>query len=372
MFRLELKKFLFNKKNIILLTILSLLLIASSLYMILGAPRDNQKGMLSKEKQAVYLALHPANGTIDSAHKKVFEAEFTALNENDIQKYFDIKYKDEKATVTVLLQTTGVSETDIKPLQDDVNYMNLVKKRGLDFELQAGSQVHAFGNFVGITLNTMVTGLFFLAYAILVSTSFSSDFENKENRYYYFAGISARKNLILKILSGLLVTSAWLVLVSIVDIIVIGFLNGFGSFNYPAYLINNIGQQTLGYLPVDNMAISVGAVIVISLFYLFLVLVFLSSLGALLSIIFKKSLVVVGFVAILTLGYQLIANLAFMQSIRRFIPMSYLNPIELLCHPNYLWGQSSLGVGIVYLSIVSLIFAIGATILLKNNKLRRI
>lgn len=140
-----------------------------------------------------------------------------------------------------------------------------------------------------------------------------------------------------------------ILLLSFVDVIIVGLENGFGSWDYPAYLVNIWSNPASDPTLPDNMAISVGSVIVLSMLYLFVVLLFLATLGAVIAVIFKRSMVVIGIMALIILGWASIASFSEIQMIKRCLPFSYLNPVELLCQPKYLFGNLSYFVGFINL-----------------------
>lgn len=253
--------------------------------------------------------------------------------------------------------------------KEDNEYIELVQSKHLSFEVNPLNQMHAFGFFQQQELNSgFFTIVFVFLYVLMLSPALASDFETKESRFYFFKRIGSLKNITQKILASVSSTYVWLLLLGLIIFLAIGVMNGFGTPNYPAYLINNVFLSA----KVDNMSISNGRVILISLLYLPLVLSFLAALGSFISMCVKKSLVVAGVMAVLLVGYSFIRNIDFIQPFRKFIPFNYLNPIELLCHPKYLFGSDSLVIGVVYLLGLSLVFIWMSHILLKRYKIRRL
>lgn len=382
MLRFEIKKFFYSKKNLIVLGLLGLLLIISHFFYLNSSFNiesskfpmiESIKYGISKGREKLQDSSYPEDLRAEAENNiKIYNQQIAALKANRFNDYFEMQNKLEFQLLNHGKDDPQMKEQN-RQLKQSINYYNLVKKRHLDFELQPGAQILAFGAFIGTPLASMFTSMYLLIFAVLISVQISTHFESKEFLFYDFAKISRRKTLLQKVSAALFVTFSGILLISVVDIISVGLMNGFGSLNYPGYLINFKGVDgVMGTWKVDNMAIPNGQVILICLLYLFLILVFLSALGALLSVLFKKSLVVVGVIAVLIVGWSLIEKKDYMQFARPYVPMSYLDPKELLCNPAYLFGKSSLIVGVIYLLVLSAICFLLASILLKNYKVRRI
>jgi ABC-2 type transport system permease protein len=102
------------------------------------------------------------------------------------------------------------------------------------------------------------------------------------------------------------------------------------------------------------------------------VLFFLASIGMFLSMLTKRSLVVVTLIAILVMGYESIQDKPWVQSIRKFIPMSYTDPVELLKYPEYLFGKNSLLIGLLYLTSLGILLLLVTNLLFNKYRIRRI
>ncbi|GAB2024225.1 ABC transporter permease [Lactovum odontotermitis] len=380
----ELKKFVYNKKNLIVFAILALLLIGTHLFILnssmnVDSFKQNKVGEIkygiSKAEESLQKIDYPEDLKSETKNNiETYTQQIEALKSNHFNDYFKLQNQLDHQ-----LLEHGKDDPQFKEqnaiLQQNINYYNLVKSRHLDFELEPGAQIRAFGAFINASLYSMFTSIYLMIFSVLVSVQISTYFENKEFLFYDFAKIPRKKSLFHKVIAAVVVTFGWLLIVGIMDIVIVGLMNGFGDLNYPGFLINFAKTardvETSGW-KVDNMAIPNGEIILISLLYLLLILIFLSSIGAFLSTIFKKSLVVVGLLAVLIIGWSLVADEKSVQFIRPYVPMSYLNPRELLCNPFYLFGKNSLMVGVIYLTLMSIICYFAANLLLKKHKIRRI
>ncbi|GAB2024825.1 hypothetical protein [Lactovum odontotermitis] len=382
MLNFEIKKFFLSKKNLVILVMLGLLLVVTHFVRLNSSLNTGPyklekiggiKYGISKAEEKLQDSSYPEDLRVETEERvKDYKRQVKALESNQFNSYFEIQNKLNHQYLKYDEKDKQLEEQK-KFHQHQIDYYNLIKKRRLDFELEPGSQVHAFGTFINTPLVSMFTSMYLLIFAVLISVQISTHFESKEFLFYDFAKISRQRTLFQKVSAALLVTFASILLISAVDIISVGIKNGFGSLNYPGYLKNFKGAGS-PMVPwrVDNMAIPNGQIILISLSYLFLILIFLSALGALFSVLFKKSLVVVGIIAVFIVGWSLIEQKDYMQAVRRFVPMSYLDPRELLCHPAYLFGKSSLVVGIVYLAALSAICFLFSSFLMKKYRVRRL
>lgn len=381
MLKFEIKKFYYSKKNFTILILLALLLIISHLYSLNVITNESHKKEIisnitygiSKAQEKLQDPSYPTELIFGTKNRiKVYHQKIEALETNHFNKYFEM---NNKQNLEILEQTKDDKQLKKQSeiIQQEVDYYNLVKSRNLDFELMPGGQEHAFGAFINTPLSSMFTSMYLLIFSVLISVQISSHFESKEFRFNDFAKLSRSRTLFSKVMAALLVTFGWLLTISVVDVLVVGVMNGFGSLNYPAYLENfTKAAQEANHWKIDNMAIPNGEVIGISLLYLLLVLIFLAAAGAFLSVLVKRSLVVIGILAVLIVGWSLVIEEPFLQPIRPFVPMSYFNPMELLCHPFYLFGKNSLIVGVVYLLVLSIVCLFVANLLFKNYKIRRV
>ncbi|MFZ2576437.1 MAG: hypothetical protein WAX22_03025 [Lactococcus hircilactis] len=379
LYRFEFKKFCKNKRNVVLFLALSFLVFFSFYFIVVKSfitPSFLITQQINiKQQEISELQSGQSMDTLDQKKNRaqkiqIDTAQITALEAKKINRYYQLEFKSNQ----IALKDSSNSAQTIAQLTSENDYIQLVQKRHLNFEISPSNQLSAFSSFISFGLVLFFSSLFLLGFSLFVSTELAIHFENKENRYYSFAHISPLKTVLSKISAPISVTFLWILGISTLFIILFGFLYGFNSLNYPAYLMNQWGpsaETDVSGLS-QNIGIPVGQVIVISLLYLLLLLFFLSSVGALLSTLTHRSMVVVGMIAILIVGWSLAMNLPYVQSFRRFIPMSYLNPLELMCHPSYLAGKFSLIVGVSYLLLLSLGCLFSAIFLLKQHHIRRI
>lgn len=393
-FKFELKKFILNKRNKYILALISAIIVVYSAYTTVSFTnlfnannstliqdiQTNQKSTEDSIKNTEEI-LKTANSKAKAddlnaslsyfkQEDAIYQKQLIALQSNNINEYYDLQKKVDQVLIKQSenqpLQSTLGQE---KPLKQEIKYIETVQNRHLDFEVMATMQTHAFGNFHQQFVPILSSSLFIVLFASMVSIVVASGYETKENRFYRFSGINLQKNLIVKVVSGTLATFVWILLSSLVYFLIIGVVNGFGSWNYPAYLGD--AELKTGFT-LTNLAIANGFLDLGSILYLFFVITFLASLGALISVFVKRSMVVVGVIALLVMGYSMIGNVSWIISIKRFIPFSYFEPLKLFGNPEELFGKYSVLVGAIYLLILSALLLIVSVVVVKNQKARRI
>ncbi len=392
-FKFELTRFILNKRNKYLLTLISALIVFYAAYSTLSFISffgQNQISVLSEntksnKKEALdninslesVLKSSKLISEIDNTRNSIsdmtknvnlYQSQIDALSNKNVNEYYALQKELDKIQLAENTNQLN-SEQENKRLNQEIKYIDTVQNRHLNFEVLPSPQSHAFGNFQQQFIPILSSSLFIVLFASMVSITIASGYEAKENQLYQFTGIDSRKTLLAKVCSGTLATFVWLLVSGLVYFIIIGSVNGFGNWNYPAYLAN--ASLTTGYT-ITNLTIPNGIVDIGSLFYLFFVIFFLASLGALISVFVKRSMVVVGVIALLVLGYSMIENVGWIVPFHRYIPMSYFSPLTLFGNPSSLAGRYSLLVGATYLFILSGAFLFFAHLMLKNQKLRRI
>ena len=375
-FKFELKKFILNKRNRYLLALISSLIIVYSVYNTISFTNifKNNITTLAQEVQTTEKTVQDnietteeslkttkvkaesddLNNTLSDLNQEdnIYQKQIAAIGANDINEYYHLQ----KEIDQLYFKQNGnkSSSGQDKFLKAEIKYIKTVQERKLDFEAMPTMQSHAFGNFHQQFIPILTSSLFIVLFASMVSILVATSYES---------------NLIIKVLSGTLATFAWIIISSIIYFLVIGVVNGFGAWNYPAYLGDSDLKTgfTLTNLTIPNGILDLGSIL-----YLFFVIFFLASLGALISVFVKRSMVVVGVIALFVMGYSMIGDVPWIISIRRFVPFSYLEPLKLFGNPSALFGKYSILIGAGYLLSLSVLFLLISVFIIKNQKTRRI
>ncbi|MQW22782.1 MULTISPECIES: ABC transporter permease [unclassified Lactococcus] len=395
-FKFELKRFILNKRNRYLLTLISVLVVFYAAYSTISllnlfsrsyltelsqTAQSNEKSLtdsiksfqdsIQSSKNQSEISNNNTSIYYMNKLKILYHSQVQVLETKNINRYYDLQKQIDIITLKEnqnSMPQSGLIQQNFE-LKQDIKYIQLVQKRHLDFEIMPSVQAHAFGNFQQQFVPILSSALFIVLFASMVSITVASGYEANENRWYRFADIDLKKNLIVKVFAGTVATYVWLVVASIAYFIVIATVNGVGSWNYPAYLGDV--NVTTGFM-LTNISISNGILDIGCVFYLFFVLLFLASLGALISVFVKRSMVVFGVISLLVLGYSMIENISWLVPFQPYIPMSYFSPLKLFGNPTSFAGKYSVLVGVVYLTLLSVIFMLIAGFVIKNQRMRKL
>ncbi|GAB2025770.1 hypothetical protein OfM1_18420 [Lactovum odontotermitis] len=365
--RFEFLRIFSGRKNQLLYLLLTFLVIVLAIYSsnlknsndILALKEHvNQSLQLSKQNLADYSGDLTVPEDIIKSTKTdygLLEKQKNALDENDINSYYKLEYKLNESRIQ-----SGVAGTDNagNSLVDDNKYIETVIDRGLDFETFAGTQLHAFGLMNEIYFPLVLSSLAFIIYVLIGGVSVSSDYESRMNRFYKCKIFTSKQYILDTFLANSVILSVWYVLAALIYLVIVGLTQRFGSPNYPS------GFAGISLL--ENWKVGL-----FSLLWGILVIIFLNSLGVFLSVLLKKTSIVVGIIAVLILGYQMIKNQPFLQPIRKFIPMSYFEPIPLLRKEVYLFS-SPVVFGAVFLLLLTILFLSSSVFIQKQYKIRKV
>ncbi len=352
-FKFELKRISRNRKNKILFLIATLLLVALVVYSASLKSSNTPKSLEGYLNQSISMTSQSLKGIKGdkTAPKSVISdietnlnllnGQKTALEQKNVNHYYQIQLEINKLS----LKNDQVNVADIK---NENAYIRTVINRHLNFENYSGAQLHAFGITHEIFTPLIFSSLFCLVFMLMGGISFASDFESDSMKLYKTPTFNGKNIVLTTFITNFFIVGIWYLLAFLLYIISVGLLNGFGALNYPSG-IN-------GLLLVENWKIDG-----IYLLWGFLLIAFIIACGIYLSFLLKRSLLVIGSFAIIILGYNMIENQGFMQGLRKFLPMAYFDPVELLQKTSYLPAHALI-IGLFYLFALSLVF-IGLSII---------
>lgn len=202
MFIFELKKFMINKRNVIMFLALSFVLLFTLYFSFFktGLSRSiffqqaetPTQTILTTDTQS--LTSHKLNEEEIAFQKdniQLLSQQIKALETKNINQYFDLQLQlDKKLRKLSLDNGLGITSDVLKRNAVEISYLSLVKSRKLSFEIMPTVQFNTFGQFVGFTLESnYFTTLFLLLFSFLVSTTVAFYIENKEIMTYKFLNI---------------------------------------------------------------------------------------------------------------------------------------------------------------------------------------
>lgn len=345
-FSFELKRIFSSKKNKVLFSILTILLIVLVGFSINLKNSNNIKVMENFLNDNITVSTQALEGMRNDSSVpkdivkdsedllKLYNSQKNALQNNDVKKYYKLQLEVNNMNI----QHGQAGEF----LEDENKYIKDVLKKGLDFENYPQAQLHSFGVIHEVFFPLIFSSLFYIILLIMGGISIASNFENESMRLYK-TPLFHKKNIILANFgANVFSLTIWYLSAVAFYIVSVGIMNGFGALNYPSAI------QDL-YI-VDNWKIDL-----VYLVWGFLLIFFIVSLGTLLSLVVRKSILVVGLFAIIVLGFDMIKNQIFMEKFLKYIPMSYFEPIKLLQNNNNL-PDHALIVGAIYLLSLTIIF----------------
>lgn len=372
-FKFELKRFLKNPKNQLCLGLLVLIFFGLFAFNEMSVNQMNEAvsremvvANLREVTQEVseYEALVKADPQdserledLASAQldKATLEAQLEALEAGDEVTYAEL---DNQANRKKLTKIKDRNSEEYQALAAKVRYYEAVKisggkpsamiNGGWDTALVIGRSMMAW----------LSSTVIFVLLAVILADSVSSEIETTQIRFYPLVG--GRK--FSQLLTKLCVTVGVTYLVTLLSFVVLYFLKGYrdgwGTWTYP-YMLTN--QQ---FEPVWQVALWTAVVYLVAL-------LFVSSLGQLLSLIFRRSLLVIGLIVLALTAFLTFQSEAWFQPLKKFLPFAYLSYGQIRYDMTYLFPQA-LGIGIAYLLGLSAIFMVFSWVLYRGYCDRRV
>ncbi|MFC5630058.1 MULTISPECIES: ABC transporter permease [Streptococcus] len=369
----ESKKYLANPKNIICLSLL--------VFIIFGLFGFNQ--IVLKPKLAIH-ETEMVNLNLQESQRSVEELERMAqISPNDEEVNTQLGYAKEIYNIR-LEQKSALDKGDFSLYSDLENNLNkfqlsqIEDKDSKEYKevmkrIDYHQSIKSVNGVPSIIINdttdtsfvigrTIVSWLssttFLVLFTILLADNLSSEIESSQIRLYHFLGRGKVSHLITK----LIVPVFWTFLATIMSFgvlyLVKGVMDGFGTWQYP-------------YLTEDKTIVPIWSITLKSVLLFLSSLFFITSLGQLLSLVFKKSLVTIGMIVVSLTGFATIAQEEWFQSMKKFFPFEYMGYDQILNDSAVLPDNVFL-IGMTYLLTLSIIFFIISNYLYKNYFIRKV
>ncbi|KXT74707.1 hypothetical protein STRDD10_00736 [Streptococcus sp. DD10] len=356
MFYFEVKRFFKNPKNKICLLILLLLFVAlfilnqtlfqeSSSDRILATTQMN----LQQQQQTVKVLEmeveqssqdRELNSQLEQAKKEeeILSKQVVALTTNKVSEFADLQYQLQK----LQLENMDQSSAEYEELQKNMTYYQAVKTVGGRGSLMINDTTEAAFSLGSSMTAWLSSTTMFVLFTVLVADFLSVDIESSQIRFYQLIGGRRFKNLLFKLLVPVLVTFLFTLLAFVFLYFMKGGVDGFGTWNYP-YLLDN------------GSIFPIWSIVLRTLVLFFLSLIFLASLGQLLALMFKKSLVVIGLIIVCLTGFFTLSQEEWFQTWKPFVVFEYLSYGQLI-HDVSILPTHSFWIGIAYLLSLSVLF----------------
>ncbi|MCJ1989624.1 ABC transporter permease [Pseudolactococcus carnosus] len=276
---------------------------------------------------------------LSQEQEKMLSEQLKALTADDLDRFATLAYE---ADLAALKSGDMAGSDDDQNRLNSSNYYLAVKAVGGKMGLMANDAADASFKTGSAILHWLSATTLLVLITVLISDVVSSDIESSQIRFYQLIGGRKFRQLVLKLLLPIGVVGVVTVLTFAGIYLISGLLNGFGTWHYP-YSLSDGSIFSIWQLSLKSLG-------------LFLVsLLFIGSLGQLLSLIFKKSLVVIGLIVVCLTGFLTLEREVWFQPFKKFIPFEYLGYGRLINDIKILPDHFLL-IGVVYLAGLSLIF----------------
>lgn len=371
-FYFELKRFLKNPKNQICLTLLAVIFLGLFIFnqtalnkQIIKMNLTTAKFNFQQSKQIVESLqkesqLHPDNIDIaqqlEKAQKEhnILSKQLSALKNKDTEKFAELEHQ---LNLSQIQSITKKNSDEYQNLKTSIRYHKAVKAvKGTPNPTVNDTSEAAFTIGRSMTAWLSSTTIFVLI-TVLITDSISSEIESTQIRFYQLLGGRKLKHLLIKLLVPILVTSLVSLLLFTSLYIVKGLLDSFGTWNYP-------------YLYLDRTIVPIWQISLKTIALFLVALLFLASLGQFLSLIFKKSLIVIGLIVVFLTAFLTLAQEEWFQPFKKFLPFEYLGYGQLINDIKIL-PQNAFLIGVVYLLALSLGFILASHYLYQHYYYRK-
>ena len=357
------KKYVLDKKNMILLLVMLLLLVALYIFNVFVLPNNEQELLISSTNSSIQItqqSLKESKGTSLATLNQQLEkliAEKSALERNNYNEYYKLDNALNRQTLSDY-EKNPKAFYNFDPLQakQAIAYYNSVRKSGQDFPAMQGENPKALGLFNYST--AWLSSVILLVFFSLVCGNFLSEEFTEKIRFYQLVHINKTKILLYYLFTPVLIVfSAIIVLFGILFGVRL-YENGLGSFTFP------FGTGDFVTSPIWQIGLW-------SFAYLFLSLIFIASLGQFFALITKKAMLPVSILIVILVGFTLLEQQTFMRGIIKWIPFSYLGSGQVIHYSSQMFGRSSLGFGVAYLIICSILLFFATNFLYARYTYRR-
>lgn len=276
---------------------------------------------------------------LSQEQEKMLSEQLKALTADDLDRFATLAYE---ADLAALKSGDMAGSDDDQNRLNSSNYYLAVKAVGGKMGLMANDAADASFKTGSAILHWLSATTLLVLITVLISDVVSADIESSQIRFYQLIGGRKFRQLVLKLLLPIGVVGVVTVLTFAGIYLISGLLIGFGTWHYPYSLTDG------RIFPIWQLSLKSLGLFLVSL-------LFIGSLGQLLSLIFKKSLVVIGLIVVCLTGFLTLEREVWFQPFKKFIPFEYLGYGRLINDIKILPDHFLL-IGVVYLVGLSLIF----------------
>ena len=276
---------------------------------------------------------------LSQEQEKMLSEQLKALTADDLDRFATLAYE---ADLAALKSGDMAGSDDDQNRLNSSNYYLAVKAVGGKMGLMANDAADASFKTGSAILHWLSATTLLVLITVLISDVVSADIESSQIRFYQLIGGRKFRQLVLKLLLPIGVVGVVTVLTFAGIYLISGLLIGYGTWHYPYSLTDG------RIFPIWQLSLKSLGLFLVSL-------LFIGSMGQLLSLIFKKSLVVIGLIVVCLTGFLTLEREVWFQPFKKFIPFEYLGYGRLINDIKILPDHFLL-IGVVYLVGLSLIF----------------
>lgn len=379
---LEFLKLINNKKNQAML-VFAVLLIGVQLYSTNQLSNrfidttlpelEDRISMISSEQDNAKLEMEDSG--IDEEDKK-FLSEYiektdkilniiyqqrTALEQSNMNQYWSLEK-------TILEFTDemddGYQHPDVDPMnvssKPRIMKLQYIFDNQIEVDTDLDIPVKAWSSLGEITSSFLSSVIFILLLLVFFGDLTSGDYENK-SRFLYSLTVKMKANILLsKFVVSLVGMFSIVIGLSLLNFIIQGLMNGFGSPLSPIVIGND--PNNLSITPVSLFLLSY-------ITYSLVVFAFISMLLIALGILIKKNIIVIGSSVLVYYGFSLIQDHPLVKEYIQYIPLSYLDSFSVISQSKGFMNDTTWIVGSLYLVILSIALFLLSKYLIKEKNL---
>lgn len=379
---LEFLKLINNKKNQAML-VFAVLLIGVQLYSTNQLSNrfidttlpelEDRISMISSEQDNAKLEMEVTG--IDEEDKKflseyiektdkilnIIHQQRTALEQSNMNQYWSLEK-------TILEFTDemddGYQHPDVDPMnvssKPRITKLQYIFDNQIEVDTDLDIPVKAWSSLGEITSSFLSSVIFILLLLVFFGDLTSGDYENK-SRFLYSLTVKKKANILLsKFVVSLMGMFSIVIGLSLLNFIIQGLMNGFGSPLSPIVIGND--PNNISITPVSLFLLSY-------ITYSLVVFAFISMLLIALGILIKKNIIVIGSSVLVYYGFSLIQDHPLVKEYIQYIPLSYLDSFSVISQSKSFMNDTTWIVGSIYLVILSIALFLLSKYLIKEKNL---
>ncbi|CAM3023492.1 ABC transporter permease [Lactococcus laudensis] len=286
---------------------------------------------------------------------KIFSSQLSALEKKDFDKFAELNNQQNSAQLKLIPQKDS---DEYRSLVSNIKYYEAVK--AVNGKMSATTNDTSESAFkVGYSAVAWLSSTaIFVLITVLIADTVSSEIESSQIRFYQLIGGRKFKHLLLKLGVPILSVLSVTFISFFCQYLIKGAMNSFGTWRYPYLMADGTIQ------PIWQVSLKAVLVFVVAL-------IFIGSLGQLLALIFKKSLVVIGLIVVCLTGFLTLAQEEWFQLIKKFLPFEYLGYGQIINDAKIL-PNNALIIGLIYLVSLSLLFIVTSGYLYQHYHYRKV